>query len=119
MKIDYLYAAVFVKDIPSSQAFYARILGRAPDDKPMETLVQWRGFNNAGIQLFEDPAKSGKGIMTIVVADVEKIRSSLDEMGIALAETQHGDFGRIARLTDPDGNVIVFAEPPKRSIRKA
>jgi catechol 2,3-dioxygenase-like lactoylglutathione lyase family enzyme len=117
MKIDYLYAAVIVKDIEASEAFYTKVLGRQPDDRPMGTLVQWRGFSDAGIQLFEDPAKAGNGRMTIVVSDVGKTGLSLHEQGIDLGEVQQGDFGKIAQLSDPDGNLITFAEPPKKGAK--
>lgn len=113
MTIDYLYAAAVVKDIDASAAFYAKVLGREPDDRPMDTLVQWRGFSNAGIQLFKDPAKAGNSIMTLVVADMEKTGQSLKAQGLDLGQIKQGDFGRIAHLNDPDGNVITFAEPPK------
>jgi predicted enzyme related to lactoylglutathione lyase len=119
MKVDYVYAAVYVRDIELSESFYSKVLGRAPDDKPMDTLIQWRGFSKAGIQLFKDASKSGNSLMTLVVADVEKVKSSLYEMGIQADQTQQGSFGKIARLSDPDGNVIVLAEPPKASPRQA
>jgi predicted enzyme related to lactoylglutathione lyase len=114
MNIQGLYAAVFVKDIASSSAFYSRLLGRQPDDKPMDTLVQWRGFGNAGIQLFRDPSKAGRGVMTLVVPDLEATKSLLDAQDIDLGQVQQGDFGKIAHLADPDGNVVTLAEPPSR-----
>ena len=113
LKIDYLYAAIVVTDIDASADFYAKIIGRQPDDRPMDTLVQWRGFSNAGIQLFKDSAKAGNSMMTIVVSDVEKIGLSLKKQGIELGKVQKGDFGKIAQLSDPDGNLVSFAEPPK------
>jgi predicted enzyme related to lactoylglutathione lyase len=119
MKIDYLYAAVIVTDIEASKAFYAKVLGRQPDDRPMDTLVQWRGFGNAGIQLFKDPARAGNSVMTLVVSDVEKTGLSLKENGIDLGQVQQGDFGKIAQLSDPDGNMITFAEPPKDGFGQA
>ena len=44
MHIDYLFAALLVSDIERSEAFYAAMLGRNADDRPMATLVQWRGI---------------------------------------------------------------------------
>ncbi len=113
MKIQGLYAAMFVKNIASSSEFYSKVLGRGPDDKPMDTLVQWRGFGSAGIQLFQDPSKAGKGIMTIVVPDLDATKSLLDTHSIEIDQIQQGDFGKISHLADPDGNVITLAEPPK------
>lgn len=115
LKIDYLYAAVVVTDIDASADFYTKIIGRQPDDRPMPTLVQWRGFSNAGIQLFKDSAKAGNSMMTVVVSDIEKTGLSLKKQGIEIGKVQKGDFGKIAQLSDPDGNVIFFAEPPQGS----
>jgi catechol 2,3-dioxygenase-like lactoylglutathione lyase family enzyme len=113
MKIQGLYAAVYVNNLTSSSEFYARVLGRKPDDKPTETLVQWRGFGSAGIQLFQDPSKAGKGIMTLVVRDLAATKSLLDAHKIKIDRIQQGDFGKITHITDPDGNLITLAEPPK------
>jgi catechol 2,3-dioxygenase-like lactoylglutathione lyase family enzyme len=113
MNIQGLYAAVFVRDIATSSDFYSSVLGRAPDDKPMATLVQWRGFGSAGIQLFQDPSKAGKGVMTLVVRDLVATKSLLDAEKIKVDGIQQGNFGKIAHVKDPDGNVITLAEPPK------
>ena len=113
MEIQGLYAAMFVKNIASSSQFYSSVLGREPDDRPTDTLIQWRGFGSAGIQLFQDPSKAGKSIMTLVVRDLAATKSVLDAQRIKIGPIQQGDFGKIAHVTDPDGNVITLAEPPK------
>lgn len=112
MNIDYLYAAMIVKDLAKAEAFYAKVLGRKPDDRPMDTLVQWRGFGNAGIQLFTGSGTPGGGRMTLVVADVAALGVELAAQGITLGQVRQGDYGKIAQLSDPDGNLITFAEPP-------
>jgi predicted enzyme related to lactoylglutathione lyase len=119
MKIDYLFAAMFVSNIEASESFYTKVLSREPDDRPMDTLVQWRGFSNAGIQLFKDAAKAGNSTMTIVVSDIEKTKLILKNQGIDLGHAQQGEFGKIAQLSDPDGNNITFAEPPENSAKRA
>lgn len=113
MQIQGLYAAMYVKDIASSVVFYTKVLGRAPDDKPFETLVQWRGFGNAGIQLFEDARLAGQGRMTIVVPDMAQAQALLGAANIELTDLQSGGFGKVAQLRDPDGNIITLAEPPR------
>lgn len=113
MDIDGLFAALCVTDIDASAAFYAKVLGREPDDRPMETLVQWRGFGGAGIQLVRDTGRAGRSLMTVVVSDIDGARAALAAAGVELGDTRQGDFGRIAQLEDPDGNVVTLAEPPK------
>ncbi len=114
MEIQGLYAAVYVSNMTTSTDFYTKLLGRKPDDKPMDTLVQWRGFGNAGIQLFHDPEKAGKGIMTLVTPDLEATRHTLSDSGIDIDPIRSGDFGKISHAVDPDGNSVTLAEPPKR-----
>lgn len=112
MKIEYLFAAMIVSDIEASESFYSKILGCKPDDRPMDTLVQWRTFSHAGIQLFQDAAKAGNSTMTIVVSDIETTRVFLKNQGIHPGQVQQGDFGKILQLSDLDGNNMTFAEPP-------
>ena len=90
MKIDYLYAAIFVSNIKASESFYSKVLDREPDDRPMDTLVQWHGFSNAGIQLFKDATKAGNSTMTIVVSDIKKTELFLKDLEIDLGQTQKG-----------------------------
>lgn len=49
MKIDYVYAAMIVLDLEVTGLFYTKVLGRKPDRRPVDTLVQWRGLRNSGI----------------------------------------------------------------------
>lgn len=111
MEIQFIYAAMRVSDLARASAFYARVLGREPDDRPMDTLVQWR-YDHAGIELFADAGASGGGTMTLVVPDLDAAKALLATQDIDIGAIRQGDFGRIARFEDPDGNDIVLAEPP-------
>ncbi|MCC6919830.1 MAG: VOC family protein [Alphaproteobacteria bacterium] len=113
MDIMGLFAAVYVTDLDRSLAWYAKIVGRDADHRPMPTLAQWVGVAGAGLQLFLDPAKAGRGRMTLVTPDVDKAKAELARNGVAAGETFRGDFGAIAEVEDPDGNLVTLAEPPK------
>jgi catechol 2,3-dioxygenase-like lactoylglutathione lyase family enzyme len=108
-----IYAAVYVSDLDASSAFYARLIGRQPDDKPQDTLVQWRGWGSAGLQLFRDPSKAGRGVTTLVFPDLVTLRATLARAGVDVDEIKSGNFGKISHTRDPDGNTINLAEPPK------
>lgn len=54
MKIQGLFAVVCVSDMQRSTAWYSRLFGRDPDDRPMDGLVQWRDLAGAGLQLVLD-----------------------------------------------------------------
>ena len=114
MDIQGLYAAVNVDDLRRSEDFYSKLIGRQPDDRPIDNMVQWRGIGSAGVQLFAEPDRAGHGVMTIVTPDIEATKSSLADHGIELGDIRRGEFGAIAQLDDPDGNRINLAEPPKQ-----
>jgi catechol 2,3-dioxygenase-like lactoylglutathione lyase family enzyme len=113
MEIQGLYAVANVDDLPRSEDYYTKLLGRGPDDRPIEGMIQWRGFGSAGIQLFADQEKAGQSVMTIVTPDIAETQRKLAEEDIELGEIQRGPFGALAQLFDPDGNRINVAEPPK------
>jgi hypothetical protein len=50
---------------------------------------------------------------TVVFTDIDGERQRLAAAGITLGDITRGDFGGITRLTDPDGNEVTLAEPPK------
>ncbi|NNE97120.1 MAG: VOC family protein [Acidimicrobiales bacterium] len=113
MEIKELYAAAVVSEIERSEKFYTALLGRGPDDRPMDGLIQWRGVaDQAGLQVVLDPERAGKGNMTIVVPTMSAARSDLSDRGLSLGDNIQGDYGVIAQIRDPDGNSITLAEPP-------
>lgn len=113
MNIMGVFAAAQVSDMARAEAFYMKLIGRAPDHRPMSTLTQWVGVAGAGVQLFLDAAHAGHSRMTFVTPDIDAARGDLTAAGLSLGEAFRGDFGAVAQIDDPDGNVITLAEPPK------
>lgn len=107
-----LFAVICVYDHDQGVDWYTWLLGRKPDDRPMDWLAQWR-FPCGGIQVWKDEKRAGSSLATIVVADLAAERARLVEAGIRLGPEQAGEHGLIARAEDPDGNQIILAEPPK------
>jgi len=114
MQIQGIYAALATADIDKAETFYARLFERAPDDRPMKGLIQWRDVAGANIQIFQDADNAGSGRLTIVVPKMEDTRGALEQMGVTLTGESQGDYGKIAQIADPDGNRITLAEPPSR-----
>jgi predicted enzyme related to lactoylglutathione lyase len=114
MQIQGIYAALAAASMDRAERFYTQLFERAPDDRPMDGLIQWRNVAGANIQIFQDPENTGSGRLTIVVPKMDEARRSLEEMGVKLTGELEGDYGRIAQITDPDGNRITLAEPPSR-----
>ena len=51
--------------------------------------------------------------MTIVVPVLRETKTYLSAQAIKISEINEGIFAKIAQLTDPDGNLVTLAEPPK------
>ena len=113
MDIIGLYAAVTAADMARAEAFYTALFGRGPDDRPMEGLIQWRDLGGVGHVQFHDAEAAGHARMTIVTPVMAQTRAALAGRGLTLGEDVSGDFGIIAQISDPDGNLITLAEPPK------
>lgn len=113
MKIAEIFAVACVTDMERSVDWYTRLIGRAPDDRPMEGLVQWRVGNGAGLQLVLDGKRSGSSLITIVTPEMDLARKRLAAASLELEPDIQGDFGVLAQISDPDGNRLTLAEPPR------
>jgi predicted enzyme related to lactoylglutathione lyase len=72
-----------------------------------------RDLAGANVQIFRNERNAGSSMCTIVVPNMDEARRSLEDAHLSLGEERAGDFGRIAHISDPDGNLITLAEPPK------
>lgn len=109
-----IYACAAVSDFERALAWYGKLMGRQPDDQPFPGMAQWRNMGAAGIQLWHEPEHAGHGQMTIVVPDMEVEVARLAEAGIVAGpDLGSSAFGVIRQVTDPEGNRITLAEPPK------
>lgn len=112
MRIQGLYAALTTKNISEAERFYTTLFGRAPNDRPLQGLIQWHDIASANLQIFQDKKRAGGGRCTIVIPQMSVARQTLANAGLSLRDEREGDFGKIAQLHDPDGNLITLAEPP-------
>lgn len=115
MDIQGLFAVICVSDLDQSVDSYSRLVGREPDDRPMDWLVQWRDLSGAGLQLVLDRERAGDSHATIVTPDLANARKKLAAVSIEPETESGGDFGSVATINDPDGNQIWLVEPPAPS----
>ncbi|MDO9414738.1 VOC family protein [Pararhizobium sp.] len=109
MSINRIYAHLSCTDLDASIVWFETLFGKAPDARPMTGLAEWHHAGTAGLQLFENGADAGHGTLTVIV-------SGLSDERERLADLQPGDIEEatttsIFRLQDPDGNLVVLAEP--------
>jgi catechol 2,3-dioxygenase-like lactoylglutathione lyase family enzyme len=114
-----IYTALLTADLAAAEGWYTKLLGRGPDHRPMDTLVQWELFDQGGLMLSSSDEIAGKGVMFLYVDDLTAERRRLRGLGIALGDDIPGDYSTLAQLRDPDGNLITLATPPARSFPPA
>ncbi|HEU5470667.1 MAG TPA: VOC family protein [Actinophytocola sp.] len=113
MSISKLLGVVPVGDHAAGTAWYQRLLGRAPDARPMPGLADWHLTDTAWVSVFHDPARAGHTALNFAVADLAAHTSELATRGITLGPVTATDKNaHLASVTDPDGNVITFIENP-------
>jgi predicted enzyme related to lactoylglutathione lyase len=114
MNLQKTYTALLTVDLVAAESWYTKLLGRSPDHRPMDTLVQWEFFDQGGFMLSSSDEIAGKGAMFLYVEDLAAERRRLQGLGIALGDDIPGDYSTLAQLRDPDGNLITLATPPAR-----
>jgi catechol 2,3-dioxygenase-like lactoylglutathione lyase family enzyme len=119
MKLQKMYAALLTADLATAESWYTKLLGRGPDNRPMETLVQWEIFDQVGIALSTDDEIAGRGVIFLYVDDVAAERRRLQGLGIVLGDDIEGDYSTLAQVRDPDGNLLTLATPPSRPFPSA
>lgn len=110
MPIAKVYANLSCRDLSASTRWFAILFGRDHDTAPMEGLHEW-ACGSGGLQLYEKPEHAGAGTLTLIVDDIEAERARLDAAGLVVADLEEADYTTIMRLRDPDGNLVVLAQP--------
>ena len=110
MPIAAVYANLSCKALPDAARWFAAMFGREADRRPMEGLLEW-DCGDGGLQLFQKPEDAGRGTLTLIVADIRAERDRLAAAGLAVGEIEPADYTSILRLRDPDGNLVVLAQP--------
>ena len=114
MNLHKIYTSLLTNDLAAAECWYTKVLGRGPDNRPMDTLVQWELFDHGGLALSTDDEIAGAGVLFLYVEDVAAERRRLHDLGIVLGEDIKGDYSTLAQVRDPDGNLLTLATPPSR-----
>ena len=109
MSIDHVLAVVPVSELEISNRWYTSLFGRAADNNPMPTLVEWQVLQGAWVQVFTDTERAGTGLLNFAVDDLENHLVELTSRGLDPGQIVEANKGvRLSSITDPDGNTIRF-----------
>lgn len=114
MKIEEVFTGMPVSDLANALRWYERLMGRLPDLVPNDNEGAWQLAEHAWVYVVGDPDRAGKGLLTLLVDDVEAQVAELAQRGLATdaVDTIPGVVST-AEIRDPDGNRITFGEPAK------
>jgi glyoxylase I family protein len=109
MTIEHVLAVVPVADIDIARKWYERLLGRAPDNRPMDSLVEWRVTDTGWLQVSDDAARAGSALINFAVDDLAAHLAGLRSRDLTPGPIQPVNKGvQLSAITDPDGNTITF-----------
>lgn len=103
-------AEMIVTDQDSAVAWYTRLFGRPPDERPMDSLAEWQLTETGWLQVFADPEHAGHSTTTLGIDDLDAHAAALAERELRLEHQSTPRGQRLGLLTDPDGNRVVLAE---------
>lgn len=115
MTISVVMAVVPVSDMGTAERWYTQFFGRTADAQPMDSLTEWR-FDQAVVQVFQDPERAGRAAVNFVVDNLDELRSALAGQGVPTDDPQivAGGYQRLCVVADPDGNQLGLLEPVGR-----
>lgn len=111
MAIEKIFAHISCSSLEHSKQWYTALFGRPADAEQMQHLVEWHHGSNAGIQLFENAPAAGKNTVTFIVSALREEHERLTSAGLRPNSIENGEQVSLVRLNDPDGNLVVLAQP--------
>lgn len=109
MLIEHVLAVVPVLDIGVSREWYERLLGREPDNSPMDILVEWQLADHGWLQVTVDTARAGHGQVNLAVDDLTAAVRELAARGVVTGATVNANKGvDFCPIEGPDGNVVTL-----------
>ncbi|GAC1645343.1 MAG: hypothetical protein NVS4B2_34870 [Chloroflexota bacterium] len=111
MGINYVFACLLVVNRDRAAAWYERFFGRPPDFLPNDIEAVWRVAETASVYLLADADRAGRGVVTLVVDDLDASLAEIAGRGISMGAIEEiPGAGRKSSVTDPDGNGVSLIE---------
>lgn len=110
--ITHIYAGVRVSDLDAGMAWYTRFFDRPPDFRAGGEIL-WEVNEHATLFIESNAGQAGAGRITFSVTGLDELLEHLTARGIDHEPIETYSNGvRHAKIPDPDGNAIAFAERP-------
>jgi hypothetical protein len=103
-------AQATVRDLGVAEQWYTTVFDGPPDTRPMAGLIEWHLGEAFGVQVWAEPERAGRSSMVLDETDLDALANRLSRAGVEHAELEQATSARILRLSDPDGNRIVFTQ---------
>lgn len=112
MAVTDFFAGIAVADYQAMRAWYERLLGKPPDFFPHDSEAVWQIAEHAWIYVVADAERTGKGLVTMLVDDLDARAGELAARGVPVGPIEAMYEGmRVMAITDPEGNKITFGQP--------
>jgi predicted enzyme related to lactoylglutathione lyase len=98
-----------VTDLDRAEGWYAGLVGRGPDARPMDGLLEWHFGDSCGLQVWSEPDRAGRSTVVLEETDLDGATARATEAGISHPGIEPGGGARLLQLLDPDGNRVVLA----------
>jgi hypothetical protein len=109
MAVTEFFAGIAVADYASLLAWYERLMGKPPDFFPQDGEAVWQVSEHAWIYVVADAERAGRGLLTILVEDLDDQVAQLAERGLEPAKQEaYAEGMRKITYRDPEGNEIAF-----------
>jgi catechol 2,3-dioxygenase-like lactoylglutathione lyase family enzyme len=114
MAVTEVFAGIAVRDREAAIEFYERLLGAAPTMLPNDDEAAWQLTGGGWVYVVRDAERAGRALLTVLVDDLGERRAAIAERGIELGPVEINGAGvPTTWVTDPDGNRIQIAQPPR------
>jgi predicted enzyme related to lactoylglutathione lyase len=111
VEISHLFGGIPTADFPTALAWYERLFGRPPDNRPKADEAVWQVVDQGLIYVVRDPARAGAGLVTLIVNDLDRSIGELKGRGIEVGPVESVTATtRRAVVRDLDGNSIALGQ---------
>jgi catechol 2,3-dioxygenase-like lactoylglutathione lyase family enzyme len=109
--VTHLFAGLPVSDLDAALDWYERFCGRPPDNRPNPDEAVWQLVPSGLIYVVRDEDRAGRGLLTVIVDDLDVMIEGLADRGIApRAVDVLPEIARRAVISDPDENRLTLAQ---------